>query len=49
LLLAKEQQQIAERMSLEALRDYWLARTELERALGGRLPGALPPATPTAP
>lgn len=40
LLLAKEQQQTAERLSLEALRDYWLARTELERALGGRVPGA---------
>ena len=46
LLLAKEQQQAAERMSVEALRDYWLARTDLERALGGRLPGATgaPPA-----
>ncbi len=50
LLLAKEQQQVAERMSLEALRDYWLARTELERALGGKLPGAMaaPPTEPPA-
>ncbi len=38
LLAAKEQQQITERQSVEALRDYWLARTELERALGRRLP-----------
>lgn len=40
LLLAKEQQQAAERMSIEALRDYWLARVELERALGSRLPAS---------
>ena len=38
LLAAKEAQQRTERDSVEALRDYWLARTELERALGGRLP-----------
>ena len=38
LLTAKEQQQLTERDSVEALRDYWLARTELERALGRRLP-----------
>ena len=46
LLLAKEQQQTTERLSIEALRDYWLARTELERALGVKLPDALdaPPA-----
>ena len=50
LLLAKEQQQTAERMSIEVLRDYWLARTELERAIGGRLPGAAdaPPVEPPA-
>lgn len=38
LLAAQEREQQAERASLEALRDYWLARVELERALGGRLP-----------
>ncbi len=50
LLAAKEQQQTAEHASIEALRDYWIARTELERAIGGRLPGADAPApsdTPT--
>lgn len=47
LLLAKEQQQSAERLSIEALRDYWLARTELERALGNRLEAPAEP--PTAP
>jgi len=49
LLLAKEQQQHAERMSVETLRDYWLARTDLERALGGRLPPSgtgVPPVIP---
>lgn len=38
LLAAKQQQQLSERESIEALRDYWLARTELERAIGRRLP-----------
>ena len=27
---------------IEAVRDYWMARAELERAIGGRLPGAPP-------
>jgi len=38
LLAAKEQQQLTERQSVEAMRDYWLARVELERALGRHLP-----------
>jgi cobalt-zinc-cadmium efflux system outer membrane protein len=37
LLLAKESEQIAEQSSIAALRDYWLARVALERAVGGRL------------
>jgi cobalt-zinc-cadmium efflux system outer membrane protein len=37
LLLAKEQEQMTEQSGVEALRDYWLARVELERAVGGRL------------
>lgn len=49
LLAAKEQQQLTERASVEALRDYWLARTELERALGRRLLQASPAATPEPP
>lgn len=44
LLAAKEQQQRTERESVEALRDYWLARTELERAIGFRLPVPTVPA-----
>jgi cobalt-zinc-cadmium efflux system outer membrane protein len=52
LLAAKEQQQVTERQSVEALRDYWLARTELERALGRRLPATpenVPPDKPAEP
>ncbi len=43
LLQAKEEEIDASRQYIEALRDYWIARAELEQALGGRLP----PATPT--
>ncbi|MGI8966886.1 MAG: EamA family transporter [Limisphaerales bacterium] len=39
LLTAKEREQIAERGDVEALRDYWIARTELEKAVGGNLSG----------
>lgn len=39
LLAAKEREQIAERGYVEALRDYWIARAELEHAVGGRLSG----------
>jgi len=47
LLAAKESEQMAEQGGIEALRDYWLARVELERAVGGRLavePAASAPA-----
>ncbi len=44
LLAAKEREQVAERGYVEALRDYWIARAELERAVGGRLGGDLTPA-----
>jgi cobalt-zinc-cadmium efflux system outer membrane protein len=43
LLAAKEREQIAERESIEALRDYWIARAELERAVGGSLTREMPP------
>ena len=36
LLAAKEREQLAEREAIEVLRDYWIARSELERAIGGR-------------
>lgn len=44
LLAAKEREQLAEREAIEALRDYWITRAELERAVGGRLAGDLTPA-----
>jgi len=40
LLSAKESEIDARRGYLEALRDYWIARAELARALGGSLPPA---------
>ena len=59
LLLAKQNQINAGREYIEALRDYWIARSELEHAVGGRLipkeettqpssqPGAQPDAKPS--
>ena len=37
LLLAKQNEISAERGYIDALRDYWIARADLERAVGGRL------------
>jgi cobalt-zinc-cadmium efflux system outer membrane protein len=37
LLAAKEREQNSEQTNVEALRDYWIARVELERAAGGKL------------
>lgn len=37
LLLAKQNQLAADRSYIEALRDYWIARADLERAIGGSL------------
>ena len=48
LLLAKQNEVSAEKAYIEAWRDYWIARTELERAVGGRLPGPPPAAQPSA-
>ena len=42
LLTAKSNEATAERNYLEAWRDYWLTRVDLERAVGGRLTGPLP-------
>ncbi len=39
LLLAKQNEVAAERSYIEAWRDYWNARAELERAVGGSLSG----------
>lgn len=49
LLLAKQAEVLAERGYVDAWRDYWIARTELERALGGRLPNPDPEAKNTRP
>lgn len=38
LFLARQNTIAAERSAAEALRDYWIARADLERAVGGRLP-----------
>ncbi len=38
LLAAKERLLLTERESVEALRDYWIARARLEQAVGGALP-----------
>src|SRR5262249_30275722 len=51
LLAAKEREQLAEREAIEALRDYWVARAELETAVGGTLTrevAALPSAPSSA-
>ena len=37
LLLAKQSEISAYRDDIDAVRDYWIARSELERAVGGRL------------
>ena len=42
LLLAKQSQVSTERDYVEAWRDYWLARTRLERAVGGTLSLSVP-------
>jgi cobalt-zinc-cadmium efflux system outer membrane protein len=51
-LAAKQSAVSVYREYLESVRDYWIARADLERAVGGRLPGATPPVSsppPTAP
>ena len=40
LLLAKQNEIAAERSYIDAWRDYWIARAELERAVGGSLDGS---------
>jgi outer membrane protein, heavy metal efflux system len=39
LLLARRNEVDAERLYVEAWRDYWIARAQLEAALGGAVPG----------
>lgn len=47
LILAKQQEYEAYAGYIEAVRDYWIARAELARAVGRDLPGADTPAQPT--
>lgn len=42
LLAAKEREQLGEREAIEALRDYWMARAELEHVVGGSLTREFP-------
>jgi cobalt-zinc-cadmium efflux system outer membrane protein len=50
LLLAKQNEVNAYRELIEALRDYWVARADLERASGGIVPMAPPvPDSPSQP
>jgi cobalt-zinc-cadmium efflux system outer membrane protein len=48
LLAARQGEVATEQAYIEAWRDYWLARVELERAVGGRLGGERQPGTDTA-
>ncbi len=41
LLRAKQEEVNAARQSVQAQRDYWMARVELEKAVGGSLNGKL--------
>ena len=41
LLMAKQQEFEAYQKYLETVRDYWIIRAEMQRSLGGRLPGHL--------
>lgn len=47
LLAAKQSAYDAYQSYLEALRDYWLARVDLQRAIGGQLPGTSRVAEPS--
>jgi cobalt-zinc-cadmium efflux system outer membrane protein len=49
LLQVKQQEITARREYIEAVRDYWMARAELEQAVGGQLPPAPSSVQPTTP
>ncbi len=49
LLMVKQQAVSAQREYLEALRDYWIARADVEQAVGGRLPEPEASSSPTPP
>jgi cobalt-zinc-cadmium efflux system outer membrane protein len=47
LLQFKQQEITARREYIEAVRDYWIARAELEQVVGGRLPAVVSTPTPS--
>jgi cobalt-zinc-cadmium efflux system outer membrane protein len=49
LIRAKQDEYDVYQLYLEAIRDYWLARVDLSRAVGGHLPGDLPVLPDAAP
>lgn len=49
LLAAKQTQVDAVRAYIQTVRDYWIARAELERALGGRVPAVRAAPAPVTP
>jgi outer membrane protein, heavy metal efflux system len=49
LLVAKRDEIDSGRAYIESLRDYWIARTDLESAVGGELPLTEPPPTSVTP
>ena len=49
LLKAKQDEVAGYRELIEALRDYWIARADLERAIGGTIPVVTVPVAPPAP
>lgn len=48
LLAAKQSEASTYREYIETVRDYWIARSDLERAVGGRIPGGAPGSAPGA-
>jgi len=48
LIIAKERELSAEREYIDAWRDYWIARAELEKTVGGRLGSETPAAHPAS-
>lgn len=49
LLLAKQSEVATEQAYINAWRDYWIVRAELERAVGGRLPSTTASTRPSSP
>src|SRR5262249_24205298 len=48
LIAAKQNEYEAYREYIEALRDYWIARSDLDRAVGARVGAASPASSPSS-